>query len=511
MLRLPNKNDAKHVARSAAYIGFACLVAVLIWSFRWTVRGPVFEVPRVIAQNVYRQQCPQPTTPVVSLYFGLADGSLVQWACLDTVYGNLVIDNQIYVALPNFTSSKTIGDQINAAYGMCPLPNPQGRTICKIILSQPTNGNCLVSNTPISFSVLGKPVWLAGNGTCLDYSGMTSGSAITYDFGQGFTQQWGLSNLKLLGPCTTTSCIGATTVGLNLGPSNGAVGGIIENFQVSGPGINQGFAVGIQGGSLQWFVQCTACQIESSAIGVKFTAGGESDLFIGGALAQNAIGLDTSNSGSNIGFVGTSFDDNTTTDYNRESSTTFSVIFHDCHFENAGLGDINVITDNQSQGLVEYIGGMVQNDAGSGTLATLFNMASAPGNNSAELKTIGFQIQSGGQTVTNVAQLGNGTYDLDFIYTGAMPANSFNSTLTGAYRICTSSGSSSFRNCQTGGGITGVATKPLTVATLPSASSVPSGTSIVVTDATTFTVGACVGGGADTMLAVSNGATWSCH
>lgn len=50
-----------------------------------------------------------------------------------------------------------------------------------------------------------------------------------------------------------------------------------------------------------------------------------------------------------------------------------------------------------------------------------------------------------------------------------------------------------------------------TVSTLPSASSAGVGTAVVVTDATTFTVGTCTGGGSDTMIAVSNGSTWSCH
>jgi hypothetical protein len=53
--------------------------------------------------------------------------------------------------------------------------------------------------------------------------------------------------------------------------------------------------------------------------------------------------------------------------------------------------------------------------------------------------------------------------------------------------------------------------QPYLVANLPSASSVKSGTTVVVTDATTFTVGTCTGGGSDTMLAVSNGTSWSCH
>ena len=50
-----------------------------------------------------------------------------------------------------------------------------------------------------------------------------------------------------------------------------------------------------------------------------------------------------------------------------------------------------------------------------------------------------------------------------------------------------------------------------TVGTLPSASTVPVGYAVSVHDATTFAVGTCTGGGSDTMIAVSNGTTWSCH
>lgn len=50
-----------------------------------------------------------------------------------------------------------------------------------------------------------------------------------------------------------------------------------------------------------------------------------------------------------------------------------------------------------------------------------------------------------------------------------------------------------------------------TVSTLPSASSVPSGTQFLVSDSLTFTPGSCTGGGSDTMIAVSNGTAWSCH
>jgi hypothetical protein len=50
-----------------------------------------------------------------------------------------------------------------------------------------------------------------------------------------------------------------------------------------------------------------------------------------------------------------------------------------------------------------------------------------------------------------------------------------------------------------------------TIATLPSAATAGAGTSVMVTDATTFTPGTCTGGGVNFMIAVTNGTTWSCH
>lgn len=46
---------------------------------------------------------------------------------------------------------------------------------------------------------------------------------------------------------------------------------------------------------------------------------------------------------------------------------------------------------------------------------------------------------------------------------------------------------------------------------LPSASSVPTGTYVGVTDATSFTIGTCTGGGTDFVIAVSNGSAWVCQ
>lgn len=46
---------------------------------------------------------------------------------------------------------------------------------------------------------------------------------------------------------------------------------------------------------------------------------------------------------------------------------------------------------------------------------------------------------------------------------------------------------------------------------LPSAASAGAGATTLVSDSNTFTPGLCTGGGSDTMIAVSNGANWTCH
>lgn len=56
-----------------------------------------------------------------------------------------------------------------------------------------------------------------------------------------------------------------------------------------------------------------------------------------------------------------------------------------------------------------------------------------------------------------------------------------------------------------------VSPKIYTVATLPSASTMGAGAQVTVSDASTFNVGTCTGGGSDYMTAISNGTTWSCH
>jgi hypothetical protein len=50
-----------------------------------------------------------------------------------------------------------------------------------------------------------------------------------------------------------------------------------------------------------------------------------------------------------------------------------------------------------------------------------------------------------------------------------------------------------------------------TVSTLPAASSLPAGTMVEVSDSASFTPGTCTGGGADYMVAITNGSAWTCH
>lgn len=57
---------------------------------------------------------------------------------------------------------------------------------------------------------------------------------------------------------------------------------------------------------------------------------------------------------------------------------------------------------------------------------------------------------------------------------------------------------------------TALRAKQYTVATLPTASSLGAGTTVIVTDATAA-ANPCVGGSTNYMLAITNGTTWSCH
>lgn len=58
---------------------------------------------------------------------------------------------------------------------------------------------------------------------------------------------------------------------------------------------------------------------------------------------------------------------------------------------------------------------------------------------------------------------------------------------------------------------TALKTASYTVSGLPSAATAGAGAIVRVSDSTSFTAGPCTGGGSDTMLAVSDGTSWTCH
>lgn len=97
-----------------------------------------------------------------------------------------------------------------------------------------------------------------------------------------------------------------------------------------------------------------------------------------------------------------------------------------------------------------------------------------------------------------------------------------NGIATPCWRFFGIIGGTNFNNCLSFSGATGfglgtigfsgpISLPTFTVSTLPSASTAGAGAMVRVSDASTFTVGTCTGGGSDFMIAISNGTTWSCH
>lgn len=327
-------------------------------------------------------------------------------------------------------SGSDVGAWINAAYADCPTLATSGSTFCKIIVAPKSDGSCYTATTLINLSTNGKPAILDFQGACLDYSGVTSGNYITLDWGQGSPQGYGgwVGNLHLLGACATTACSGVTANGLNLGPTNGLVGTVFENLILGGFNSGKGFANAVNFGSLAYIIQLRGTFVYSSKVGVNYPVGNEGVTFYGGAIAQNATGVQTAGSGSEIRFIGTQFDDNTTTNYNRQNSTTFIATFIDCHFENAGLGTLTVLTDAGSSGLVKYIGGDIQDDivtAGGGV--SLMNFSGS------NLKILGMSAFSAGQNVTQIVSIGNSSSAfLDFNTVGGPISADYNAATLGS-------------------------------------------------------------------------------
>lgn len=151
----------------------------------------------------------------------------------------------------------------------------------------------------------------------------------------------------------------------------------------------------------------------------------------------------------------------------------------------------------------------------------------AVGTSAGDDNTIGadnvFVGEESGHTPSN---LYNNTNDSVFIGTNSNPTTNgltdvvaigFSASASASHQVNIGTGTITKTNlwgyvqANNGGSGSGFIVAPITIASLPAASSVSSGTMMIVSDATSFTVGTCTGGGSDIMIAISNGSAWSCH
>jgi hypothetical protein len=250
-----------------------------------------------------------------------------------------------------------IGDQINHAYASCPA---QG---CQIRI--PGSAVCYNVSTAIMLAANGKPALLTGDGksSCLNFGGMTSGTAITLDWGQGSPQgyQGGIRDLRILGSCATNACLGSTLVGVSLGPTNGLVLANFVDVTLGGFSSAAGFSVGILNGAQASINSFISSSVLSSKVGISFPYATENFEWYGGAIAQNATGISISGNTADVYFAGVSIDDNTTVGI---STSNGKLVCLDCHFENKGLGTSNYL--NLTGGFAFFYGGDVLEDRTSG-------------------------------------------------------------------------------------------------------------------------------------------------
>jgi hypothetical protein len=84
--------------KKIALIAVMLALVIGVSLVRKTPIGVGVMVPRVLAQSVYRVQCPTSMYPVASLNFQLNDSTFASWGCYDNTWGNLMVGSRVFVA-----------------------------------------------------------------------------------------------------------------------------------------------------------------------------------------------------------------------------------------------------------------------------------------------------------------------------------------------------------------------------------------------------------------------------
>lgn len=272
-------------------------------------------------------------------------------------------------------STADLGTQINAAYAA--LPSTGG----KIIILPKLLGTCYSYSTPIVLATQGKFVILeGGSGTsnavgdvdgnsCLNYTPNTATVAMNLGWGPvgggGYSPGGGLRDitLKANGGCSTPGGCGNLATGIQT--SNGGVPqGFFQNVKIEGFGTGWNYNDNSDG----WGVQWVQFHLVNNTLGLTVTSTlGEEKLFWnGGSCSVNGQCMNITPPATDLYLTGVSIDSNTTSPAIFNGGTIHLSL---CHFENLGQTNVQYITSGNA---VTLIGGLVLNDATSGTPAGQF-------------------------------------------------------------------------------------------------------------------------------------------
>ena len=292
----------------------------------------------------------------------------------------------------NSYAGSDIGAQINNAYAALPSTGGMIRVMA---------GSYSFS-TPIVFGTNGKTALLqcAPGATSLTYTG-SSGVAISLNYGGlGFAAPQlqytghGIDGCMFFGPGYTSS-----TIGLEMAGTNGTIGATIQRAKFYGFGTGVDFANSTNGSFLSVFRDD---YIGLNGMGVNVAQNNqERNEFDHDCICNNTI---AANFAANVGggdytFHSVHFDFNTTDIKTLGGTVSLKIDLFNPHLENANTTAPS--SSNITGGVISITGGVMQDDAVSGTVAEMWLLNDT---GSAEVIATGLLVHSG-ITVTNVFNL----------------------------------------------------------------------------------------------------------
>lgn len=207
-------------------------------------------------------------------------------------------------------------------------------------------------------------------GTVLNYT-PTSGSAMTLGGASSNNGGVEIEDFSLFGGAVASGPVAVpgsgTAIGITWGlnqsggvpPGSSTAGATAKDIVIAGFITGEVWNTSTQIAYAVTHINCKTQYCVTGAI-----PGGEGNNWFGGLFGNCTTAIAGSNAGTDANFIGTAFDDNTTTAINA-SVALFRGTLTGCRFENAGLGASNYITI--SNGSLTILGGSMQDDRTSGT------------------------------------------------------------------------------------------------------------------------------------------------